>query len=120
MAISKYKGDRWDSNPQQAESQSAALPIVLRPQSEERDSNPQPLVSDTSMLPLQHLQKMEPVGFEPTTPCLQGKCSSNWSYDPLDRGQTTLSSEIYRISTRIQGEISLSNNGISLRIREQR
>ena len=52
-----YKGDRWDSNPQRAEPQSAALPIVLRPQSEERDSNPQPLVSDTSMLPLQYLQK---------------------------------------------------------------
>lgn len=32
-------GDRWELNPQLAESQSAALPIELQPQSIQADSN---------------------------------------------------------------------------------
>ena len=26
---------------------------------------------------------VEPTGFEPVTPCLQGRCSPSWSYDPI-------------------------------------
>lgn len=47
-----------------------------------RDSNPRPTARQAVALPLSYVDVVDPVGFEPTTPAVQERCSTNWSYEP--------------------------------------